>query len=281
MRDWFKDTKKQNIISVIIILLALLAILFQDQIWDWWQMRKLESDPRIVVAEFEDITKNVKFRVPDSLSYFRAKKSIGLRAKDTVSTDMDSRAVIKFKSGLKVELEPNSLIIVDDYGSGPGQLELTFLRGGVKILDQGLGPKVKLPAQDLNKKEQAKIDFNQLFNNQEGLGIEDKSIFDKDQKAKAKKETLPESYIVSVIRNQKNFLYRCYAQHLRLNPDARGRIDTSFTIEPDGTVSSARVIGSTIPDPTLQQCVVSTLARVRFKSFNGDPMIVTYPIHFD
>lgn len=281
MRDWLRDTKKQNIVSIAIIILALLAILFQDQIWDWWQMRKLEADPRPVVAEFEDITKNVKFRVPDSLSYYRAKKSRGLRAKDTVSTDLESRAVIKFKSGLKVELEPNSLIIVDDYGSGPGQLELTFLRGGVKILDQGLGPKIKLPAQDLTKKEQAKIDFNQLFNNQEGLGIDEKLQAEKDKKIKTEKEILPESYIASVIRNQKNFLYRCYAQHLRLNPDARGRIDTSFTIEPDGTVSTARVIGSTIPDPTLQQCVVSTLARVRFRSYNGDPMIVTYPIHFD
>jgi TonB family protein len=207
-----------------------------------------------------------------------------LRAKDTVSTDQDSRAVIKFNSGLRVELEPNSLIIVDDFGSGPGQLELTFLQGGAKILDQGKGPKLNLSGADMKKKEvpTAKIDFNQLFNSQENVGLEDKEEKAKKKtQAKNAKEVLPESYIASIIKNQKNFLYRCYAQHLRLNPDARGRIDTSITIEPDGTVSSCRVIGSTIPDPTLQQCVVSTLARARFRSFNGDPMIVTYPIHFD
>ena len=67
----------------------------------------------------------------------------------------------------------------------------------------------------------------------------------------------------------------------RFNPNARGRIDTSLTIESDGTISSARVIGSTIPDPILQQCVVSTLQRARFKAFNGDPIIVAYPINFE
>ena len=95
------------------------------------------------------------------------------------------------------------------------------------------------------------------------------------------KETLPDSYIASIIRNQRTFLNRCYAQYLRLNPDARGRIDCALTIEPDGTISTARVIGSTIPDSALQQCVVSTLQRARFKSFNGDPIIVNYPINFE
>ncbi len=273
--------RTQNIIASIVILLALLAIIFQDNIWDWWNMRQLNSDPRPVVAEFETIVKNVKFRIPDSLTYYRARTATGLRAKDTVSTDQDSSAVLHFKSGLKVELEPNSLIIVDDYGIGPGQLELTFLKGGVRILDQGKGPKIKMAGTDLVKKETAKVDFNQLFNSQETVGIEEKVEKVKKKVEKVAKETLPEAYIASVIRNQKNFLYRCYAQHLRLNPDARGRIDTSFTIESDGTVSSCRVIGSTIPDPTLQQCVVTTLSRARFRSFNGDPMIVTYPIHFD
>ena len=97
----------------------------------------------------------------------------------------------------------------------------------------------------------------------------------------AEKETLPDSYIASVIKNQRTFLNRCYAQRLRLNPDARGRIDTSLTIEPDGSISTARVIGSTISDPALQQCVVSTLQRARFKTFNGDPIIVQYPINFE
>lgn len=276
LREWFQNGRNQNILAVIVIIIALLTILFQDAVWDWYQNKKLDNDPRPVLAEFETITKNVKFRVPDSLTYYRAKSSRKLRAKDTVSSDEGSSAVITFKSGLKVELEPNSLIIIEDYG-GAGNLELTFLKGGVRILDQGKGPKINLPPQNVN----AKLDFNQLFNNQDGLGLEDKVEKEKRKPKHSGKEKLPESYIASVIRNQKNFLYRCYAQHLRLNPDARGRIDTSFSIEPDGTISACRVIASTIADPTLQQCVVSTLARVRFKSFDGDPMIVTYPIHFD
>lgn len=282
IKEWFKDSKNQNIIAAVVIIIALLVIFFQDSIWDWWQAFRLQSDKRPVIAQIESLSKNVRFRVPDSLTYYRARTSQSLRAKDTVSTDDGSSAVIVFKSGLKIELEPNSLIVVEEVGAN-STLEMTFLKGGVRVLDQGSGPKLALPSQTVSAAAAAaaKLDFNQLFNNQEGVALEEKEEKVKKKPKHSGKETLPESYIASVIRNQKNFLYRCYAQHLRLNPDARGRIDASFTIEPDGSISACRVIASTIPDPTLQQCVVSTLARVRFKSFDGDPMIITYPIHFD
>jgi hypothetical protein len=287
-----RHRKTQDIIAVIVILLALLGLLFQDQIWNRWEEYKIGSDPRPSIAEITSLNRGVKYRLPESLTYRRARKSMPLHAKDTVLTEADSSAIITFKSGLKVELEPNSLIIIEEYGSGPGAMELTFLRGRVKILDQGKG--IKLSGAELNKdqalKQPVKIDFSVLEKAPtpppvalNTMNLEEKKERLKEllRKKKAEKETLPDSYIASVIRNQKTFLNRCYAQHLRLNPDARGRIDTSLTIESDGSISSARVIGSTIPDPILQQCVVTTLQRARFKSFNGDPIIVAYPINFE
>ncbi len=285
----------QNIIAAAVILVALAALLFQNQIWNWWQELGLLNDKRPPIAEIISLGGNVKFRLPESLTYYRARKSMSLRAKDTVLTDQDGSAVISFKSGLKVELQPNSLIIVEDYGTGPGSMELTFLRGEVRILDQGEGLKLsgaELKKELATKPQSIEVDLTMLEKASTPvpvilpkINLEEKREKLKNQpqakKKKEEKETLPDSYIASVIRNQKTFLNRCYAQHLRLNPEARGRIDTSLTIEPDGTISAARVIGSTIPDPVLQQCVVSTLQRARFKAFNGDPIMVNYPINFE
>lgn len=281
------NRKVQNILAAIVIILAILILLFQESVWDWWQRISLENDKRPVLAQIESMSNNVKFRLPETLTYYRARPNMSLHAKDTVSTDVGSSAVISFKSGLKVELEPNSLIIIEDYGSGSGNMELTFLRGGVKILNQGEG--LKLSGTAVKKDQAMKLNLALLDKAPPTppplpkIGLEEKKekLKDLTRKKRVQKETLPDSYIASVIKNQKTFLNRCYAQHLRLNPDARGRIDTALTIEPDGSISTARVVGSTIPDPSLQQCVVTTLQRAHFRSFDGDPIIVNYPINFE
>jgi hypothetical protein len=296
------NRKIQNLIAAVVIILALIALFSQNKIEDWWREYSFTNDPRPVIAHIETLHNEVQYRPPESLVYHRAKTEMPLHAKDTVATDSSSSAVIAFNNGLKVELQPNSLIIIEDFTSGGGNIELSFLRGNVKVLNQADGVKLKgtslkrekVAANDNEPKDEEpiKLDFAMLEKAPTPppamvpkVELEEKTAKFKPTPAPHKhfdnKETLPDSYIASVIKNQRTFLNRCYAQHLRLNPDAHGRIDTSLTIEPDGTISTARVIGSTIPDPALQQCVVSTLQRARFKAFNGDPIIVTYPINFE
>lgn len=104
-----------------------------------------------------------------------------------------------------------------------------------------------------------------------------KSVFE----LREEKETLPESYIVGIIKKQKPFFNRCYAQHLRLNPEAEGRIDFSFTINPKGDVIDVRVLRATINDPRLHRCSINVIERAKFKAFNGDPVVVNYPFYFE
>ncbi|MCC6278405.1 MAG: AgmX/PglI C-terminal domain-containing protein [Oligoflexia bacterium] len=285
------NRKIQNIIAIILILLGLLGLLFQEQMWDFWQRIKIANDPRPTLAHVVSLNGNVKFRLPESLTYFKARSEMPLRAKDTIATDPSSTAIIEFKTGLKVELEPNSLIVIEDYGSGSGSLELTFLQGGIRVLNEGKGQKLNLSGDRLKRDQAVKLDLSAIENaaratptpGLDTIKLDEKAEQERRRKARKKdaKESLPDSYITSIIKGQRTFLNRCYAQHLRLNPDARGRIDTSLTIEPDGSISTARVIGSTIADPSLQQCVVTTLLRTRFRSFKGDPIIVNYPINFE
>ncbi len=320
-----------------------------DDLWNWWSLRNLANDPRPVIADITKVHHDVKFRLPESLNYYKAMSGMPLRSKDNIATEAGSTAMIKFKNGLEIEIQPNSLVVIEDLASQEGSLELTFLRGEIKVIGEA-GKTVKVSSDTFKKKsisfktkkvgnetkveiagrekaEEKKIEKNALRDLgtededvavappiQIDLGAIEKSVAKKDKpsnrdvtledkkegrrptmiamkemptskpekpKIPVNKETLSDSHIASVIREKRAFLNRCYAQHLRLNPEARGRIDTSLTIEPDGSISSARVVASTIADPSLQQCVITTLQRCRFKNFRGDAIVLRYPINFE
>jgi len=200
---------------------------------------------------------------------------MNLHSEDSILTDENQKAVILFNSGLKVQLEPHSTIVITDSGS-----EMVFLKGHVKVLDEVAG--ITLPPDALSKDT---VDEKLEVKTPEAMPqVATPEVTQSPPRPNKKTDdriTLPDSYISGVIRNQRTFLNKCYAQHLRNDPDTQGRIDTSMTIELDGSVSTARVVGSTIADPQLQQCIVSTLQRTRFRSFAGDPLVVYYPITFD
>ena len=267
--------KVQNVLAAVIILGALVGLFFQSKIEDWWQRRALNHDRRAIIGRIESLSGDVKIRKPESLSTVNATTGLNLRTDDSVLTEGDQSVVISFNSGLKIELEPHSTIVITD--TGP---EMIFLKGHIKVLNQVSG--ISLPPEALTK------DDVNIVPPPEAVPQVEKKIV-KIEKSKGpvmrkkvdEKTSLPDGYISSIIRNQKTFLNRCYAQHLRLDPDTQGRIDTSLVIEKDGSVSTARVVGSTIADPQLQQCIVGTLQRAKFKSFAGDPIVVNYPITFD
>ena len=274
--------KIQNRIAIIVVLLGLLAILFQEQLWDAISQWRMKNDPRAVVASIENVSNDVKFRYPTSLIWRRVHSGLELRDNDTVATDPDSSAVVTFKSGLKVELEPNSLIVVHNYGGGADSLELTFLKGGMKVLNAP--PTMILPPLKVKKVEISALPVpTPSPEAPQKVALDEKALAPTatPRPKKEIRETLPESYIVLVIKNQQNLLNRCYYQHLRLNPQAKGRIDANLTINPDGNVNRVLIIRSSIPDPSLQQCVVTVLSRARFRPYNGDPIIFTYPINLD
>ena len=103
----------------------------------------------------------------------------------------------------------------------------------------------------------------------------------KPEKIKKARETLSDEYISQIVNSQKPFFNRCYAQHLRLNPDSRGQIHLAFTIDILGRVSTVSMIQSTLSDPQLEKCTMAVIERCKFKAFDGDPIVVNYPINFE
>ncbi len=84
-----------------------------------------------------------------------------------------------------------------------------------------------------------------------------------------------------VFDRYKATLYRIYNRELRENPALQGKMVLKITIEPDGSVSMAKVESSDMDSPTLNAKIVARVKRFNFGPKAGVPTItILYPIDF-
>jgi TonB family protein len=72
----------------------------------------------------------------------------------------------------------------------------------------------------------------------------------------------------------------CYVKEGRKSPNLKGRIDIKFTVETDGTVSSAEIASSSMPSPLVEKCVVQQMQGLRFEPQKETQKDVVYPFVF-
>jgi TonB family protein len=90
--------------------------------------------------------------------------------------------------------------------------------------------------------------------------------------------SLSASVIRDVIRSKRVDVQACYAAALTRRRDLRGTVTLRFLIQPDGTVSTATVVGDTVDDAGLNACVTASVVTWRFPPPDGGGMVsVTYP----
>ena len=92
---------------------------------------------------------------------------------------------------------------------------------------------------------------------------------------------LTNEYLDTQIAGQKDQFQRCQNNALREQGEVKGQILVGLTISPEGKISNARVLASTIDDDKLHTCVLQIFQRLKFKSFNGAPIVRSYPLNFE
>lgn len=285
-------------VLILLLLLGLFIIIFHEPVTELTEDIVAPKDPRPVIATLDEYEGDVNYKLPKTLVYKRVRDNMGFRDQDTVVTASDGKAIISFTSGFRLEVTPNSVVVIEQPEVGTdGAIRLTFLRGDYRVLNSGAAGSLLLSKDDMVQDPAGRAPLKEpmlvsLKPSKPEIAppekiktevIEELKKTVEKPKAEAKKprETLPDEYIAQVIKKQTPFFNRCYAEHLRLNPNARGRINLTFTIIQSGMVSSVRLLGSTLKDPRLEQCTMSVVERARFRKFDGDPIIVNYPINFE
>lgn len=81
-----------------------------------------------------------------------------------------------------------------------------------------------------------------------------------------------------VVRRNIRRIRLCYERELRRDPRREGRVVVRWTIDAEGNVASAEVIETTLNAPSVEQCIVGVIRRLRFPEPPGGGVIhVTYP----
>lgn len=88
------------------------------------------------------------------------------------------------------------------------------------------------------------------------------------------------SNIRRVFDAQKTALYSLYRRELRQDPTLEGKVTLELVIEPDGSVSDCRVIGSELANPSLEQRIAMRVRLFDFGAENVGTRRVRFPIDF-
>ncbi len=84
-----------------------------------------------------------------------------------------------------------------------------------------------------------------------------------------------------VFDRYKGALYRIYNKELRKDPTLMGKMILRLTIEPDGSVSMAKVVSSDLDSAELSKQIIARVKRFNFGPKEGVPKItIDYPIDF-
>jgi hypothetical protein len=91
---------------------------------------------------------------------------------------------------------------------------------------------------------------------------------------------LPAEVIQRIVRQNFGRFRLCYEGGLRKNPNLEGRVSVRFAIDREGTVASAQLGGSDLPDSQVASCVVAAFYGLGFPKPEGGLVSVSYPILF-
>jgi hypothetical protein len=69
---------------------------------------------------------------------------------------------------------------------------------------------------------------------------------------------LSEVALHNMMLQKQNEMMPCYVEALNQDPDASGTVDMQFGIAPDGHVAMVKVVGSTLEDKPMEDCLVET-----------------------
>jgi TonB family protein len=83
-----------------------------------------------------------------------------------------------------------------------------------------------------------------------------------------------------VFDSNKSAIYALYTRALRTNPDLKGKVVLEFTIAPDGTVTSCRILSSELQDEDLERKLVARVKLFKFPARDVETITTTKPIDF-
>ncbi len=93
---------------------------------------------------------------------------------------------------------------------------------------------------------------------------------------------LRKDQIDRVVKKHLSQIRYCYQKELNRNPTMAGKVQVRFVIDKDGHVSNAKIQGTSLNSPVVENCICERFMHFKFpKPTGGGIVIVTYPFVFN
>lgn len=198
------------------------------------------------------------------------------------TTDL-SESVLDLNSGASIQINENSMVAIESVLESRGAYTLvTLLKGELRVLSSNLNNQTwiskngkRILADEYEKSDLAQTALRPLKINPAIHGNE-------TNEAERGSDSPPTELEISdaLQRNRQSF-FKCYAQLLQKDPEAKGELTLNFTLEPSGKVRSTEVSSQSLIEPSFQDCLTTVLKRIEFRSFTGAPVSTVFPMKFE
>ncbi|OFZ18761.1 MAG: hypothetical protein A2Z20_01360 [Bdellovibrionales bacterium RBG_16_40_8] len=247
-------------------------------------------------------------RSPSSSDFIIIKPVTKILHMDQIKIEANSDAVIKLSSDWQLQLLENTIVALEYYrplSPETSPVLMSIMHGGYNVINQGKAgflfvmqdqkifiPEVKPQinqrtimvapnAQQAPAEAPAEVE-TEIHSTQKPS---DKAQHTKSGKMPDKlpnsdSETLSNTYIEQILNSQATSFSHCQQNSERDNKPSKGSILFSFTILPSGQIEKVKVLQDKISNSQLTSCATSVVERVQFKSFQGLPISLSYPLEF-
>lgn len=224
-------------------------------------------------------------------------KDLALFPFDELFVDTDSNVEIELNSQSRIRILSNSYArfeqqdptnsnspIIVHLPQGSWQLHTTGKSGSFYVINKGKKETVPSSLQKSARPFDVRKDPTRtvFVNSSLTLNLDgNKKPGETEEVATEDKNTLTNEYIDRVIAKKRRVFQNCQTNALRKETNVSGELFLEITIEKSGFVSSVNIQKNTLNNAELAYCITEIFRRIRFRRFQGNPIVKTYPIVFE
>lgn len=93
--------------------------------------------------------------------------------------------------------------------------------------------------------------------------------------------TIDPDVVKSFIRKHKNKVRACYERELKRNAILQGKVVTSITINPDGSVANVKFLSDSVHSSAMNRCIRKEISSWTFPRPRGGRVVVQFPFRFE
>lgn len=198
---------------------------------------------------------------------------------DSIETMETGEALLIFESAYRIRLLNSALVTLEKETEDKKDLVVLIVkRGEIKVENGGREGELFITK---NGERIAATEYNSSLLAKEPITGPAAST----NLSEPAPQGLTEEEISTVMASHRPHFFKCYTQLLQTDPNVKGNISLSFTIENSGKLSVAEVapgqMGNQAISEDFKKCLLEVLKRIEFRPFQGPQISTLFPLKFE